>query len=327
MKKVLLSLVLILGCASTVLAQRHGGQGGGSGNGQVGGSIGLAGCRTDMIARNNSIIASFTGNNCQQALNQCEIDLQNRQRQGQNQQAYCQTVNNGNGGGQQPPQYPGDGGGQQPPQYPGDGGHNGGGNNGPRPGNPNNFCRADMISRNNSIIASFTGNNCQQASRQCQNDLQYRQSQGLNPYAICQTANNGGGNNGDGGYYPPPPPQPVNNDYGPAQTVSWQDFGSSKIDKVVIERVTLNVNNAYVNEILFRASNADIRIERVAITLSSGQVYYLPHQAGILKQNREVRLRLDQRYSLRVSRIEIEATSADLIGSRGRLQTLLGLAY
>lgn len=318
MKRVLLSLVLTLGCASTVLAQRYGGQGGGNGNGQVGGSIGLAGCRADMIARNNSIIASFNGNNCQQALNQCEIDLQNRQRQGQNQQAYCQTVNNGNGGGQQPPQYPGPG---------------GGGHNGPRPGNPNVSCRADMIARNNSIIASFTSNNCQQAMNQCQVDLQRRQSQGQNPYAICQVANsnggNNGGNNGGGGYYPPPPPPPppVNNDFGPAQTIRWQDFGSSKLDKVVIERITIRANNSYVNEILFRASGSDIRIERVAITLTSGQVYYLPHQAGILKDNREVRLRLDQRYSLRVSRIEIEASTADLFGSRGRLQTLLGLAY
>ncbi len=325
MKKVLLSLVLILGCASTVLAQRHGGnfggQGGGNGNGQhndqVGGSIGLAGCRADMIARNNSVIASFTGNNCQQAMNQCEIDLQNRQRQGQNQQAMCQTVNNSNNGN----------GGGQPAPYPGDGGHNGGGHNGPHPGNPNIFCRADMIARNGNIITSFTGNNCNQALRQCQNDLQRRQNQGQNPYAICQVANNNGGNNGGGGYYPPPPPPPVNNDYGPAQTIRWQDFGSSKIDKIVIERVTLNVNNSYVNEILFRATSSDIRIERVAITLSSGQVYYLPHQAGIIKNNREVRLRLDQRYSLRVSRIEIEATTADLFGSRGRLQTLLGLAY
>lgn len=294
MKKALLSLVLVLGCASTVLAQRQGG--GGNGHGQVGGSIGLAGCRADMIARNGNVIASFTGNNCQQALRQCEIDLQNRQQQGQNQQAICQTVNNG------------------------------GGNNGPRPGNPNISCRADMIARNGNIIASFTGNNCNQALRQCDNDLQRRQNQGLNPYATCQIANNNG-NNGGGGYYPPPPPPPVHNDYGPAQTVRWQDFGSSKLDKVVVERITIRANNSYVNEILFRASGSDIRIERVAITLTSGQVYYLPHQAGILKDNREVRLRLDQRYSLRVSRIEIEASTADLFGSRGRLQTLLGLAY
>ena len=230
MKKILLSLVLILGSASTVLAHRQGGNGNGQDNGQVVGGIGLAGCRADMIARNGTVITSITASNCQQALRQCEIDLQRRQ------------------------------------------------------------------------------------------------NQGLNPYAICQIANNNGDNDDDG-YYPPPPPPPVQNDFGPAQTVRWQDFGSSKLDKVVIERVTLRVNNSYVNEILFRASGSDIRIERVAITLTSGQVFYLPHQAGIIKDNREVRLRLDQRYSLRVSHIEIEASTADLFGSRGRLQTLLGLAY
>ena len=188
MKKVLLSLVLILGCASTVLAQGYSGNNGSYENGQVIGGIGLAGCRADMIGRNGNIITSFTGNNCQQALRQCEIDLQNRHQQGQNQQAMCQTVNNGNNGN----------GGGQPAPYPGDGGHNGGGHNGPHPGNPNISCRADMIARNGNIITSFTGNNCNQALRQCQNDLQRRQSQGQNPYAICQTANNNGGGGGGG---------------------------------------------------------------------------------------------------------------------------------
>ena len=183
-------------------------------------------------------------------------------------------------------------------------------------------CRADMIAKNNTVITSFTGNNCQQALRQCQVDLQRRQNQGLNPHAICQTANNNGG-----GQRPPPPPPPVQNDYGPAQTVRWQDFGSTKLDKVVIERITIRANNSYVNEILLRASGSDIRIERVAIILTSGQIYHLPHQAGIISDNREVRLRLDQRYSLRVSHIEIEASTAGLFGSRGRLQTILGLAY
>ena len=318
MKKILLSFALILGCASTVLAQHYGGNFGGNfgGNngsyddGQVVGGIGLAGCRADMISRNGNIITSFTANNCQQALRQCEIDLQNRHQQGLNHQAICQTINNDNGGGN-------NGGGGQPAPYPGDGDYND-----PYPGN----CRADMISRNGNIITSFTGNNCNQALRQCQNDLQRRQNQGLNPYAICQTANDNG-NNGGGGYYPPPPPPPVHNDYGPAQTVRWQDFGSSKLDKIVVERITIRANDSYVNEILFKASGSDIRIERVAITLTSGQVFYLTHPSGVLKDKREVRLRLDQRYSLRVSRIEIEASTAGLFGSRGRLQTLLGLAY
>ncbi len=303
MKKILLSFALILGCASTVLAQHYDDYN----NGQVIGGIGLAGCRADMISRNGNIITSFTANDCQQALRQCEYDLQNRHQQGLNHQAICQTINNGGGNN----------GGGQPAPYPGDGDYNN-----PNQGN----CRADMISRNGNIITSFTGNNCNQALRQCQNDLQRRQNQGQNLQASCQITNNNG-NNGGGGYYPPPPPPPVHNDYGPAQTIRWQDFGSSKLDKVVVERITIRANNSYVNEILFRASGSDIRIERVAITLTSGQVFYLPHQSGILKDKREVRLRLDQRYSLRVSRIEIEASTAELFGSRGRLQTLLGLAY
>ena len=181
-------------------------------------------------------------------------------------------------------------------------------------------CRADLLNRAGRIISSYTGNNCQQSLRQCENDLQRRQSRGQNPQAYCRAANNG--NNGGGNY----PPNQGNGEYGPARTLRWQDFGTSKIDKIIGERVTIRVNNVLVNEILLRATSSDIRIARVQITLTNGQSYYLPHQAGTLNENREVRLRLNSTYSVRVSRIEIEATTSGLLGSRGRLQVLLGLA-
>ncbi len=173
-------------------------------------------------------------------------------------------------------------------------------------------CRADLLNRAGRVISSFTGGNCRQALRQCEYELQRRQNQGQNPQAFCRAANDGGGN-GQG-------------EYGPARTVRWQDFGTTKIDKIIGERISIRLNNVLVNEILLRATSSDIRISRVAVTLTNGQSYYLPYQAGTLNENREVRLQLNSRYSVRVSRIEIEATTSGLLGSRGRLQVLLGLA-
>ncbi len=177
-------------------------------------------------------------------------------------------------------------------------------------------CRADMLNRAGRVIASYTGDNCRRALRQCENELQLRQNQGMNNQAYCQAANNdndGGYDNGQG-------------EYGRGRTVRWQDFGTNKINKIVGETVLIRVGNVLVNEILLRATSSDIRIQRVQITLANGQTYDLPYQAGTLNENREVRLRINSRYSVRVSRIEIEATTSGLLGSRGRLQVLLGLA-
>lgn len=196
-----------------------------------------------------------------------------------------------------------------PTQFPGNGGNNG-----------SMSCRADLLNKAGRIISSYTGNNCQQSLRQCENDLQRRQSRGQNPQAYCRATNNG--NNGGGNY----PPNQGSGEYGPARTQRWQDFGTTKIEKIFGETVTVRVNSLLVNEILLRATSSDIRIQRVEVTLSNGQIYNLPYQAGTLNENREVRLRLNSSYSVRVSRIEIEATSSGLLGSRGRLQVLLGLA-
>ena len=176
-------------------------------------------------------------------------------------------------------------------------------------------CRADLLNRADRVIASYTGNNCRQALRQCEYDLQLRQNQGQNNQAFCRASNNGN-NDGDIGQ----------GEYGRGRTVRWQDFGTSKINKIIGETVSIRTGNVLVNEILLRATSSDIRIQRVQITLTNGQTYDLPYQAGTLNENREVRLRINSRYSVRVSRIEIEATTSGLLGSRGRLQVLLGLA-
>jgi len=73
-------------------------------------------------------------------------------------------------------------------------------------------CRADMIARNGMIIQSFTGYGCRDAMMQCQNDLSWRQSRGMNPFARCQLA-----------MQPQPPPQPQPDRWVQVDVVTYRD--------------------------------------------------------------------------------------------------------
>lgn len=96
MKRLILGLLLCVG-SLTVTA---------TASAQYGGGIGLQGCQADMIARNGTVIQSFTANNCQRAVNQCQVELQRRQSQGMNPYAVCQSRGN-NGHNPNFPQNPG----------------------------------------------------------------------------------------------------------------------------------------------------------------------------------------------------------------------------
>jgi hypothetical protein len=124
--------------------------------------------------------------------------------------------------------------------------------------------------------------------------------------------------------YDPYYPDHSYSDYGPARTIRWKDMGESRVDKVVGETIRLHVGGRLVNEILLRSTEADTEITRAVAILSSGQRVHLA--TGLVRENRDVRLRLDSRYSLRVRAIEVDATSRNLIGSRARLRVWLGLA-
>ena len=92
MKQLILGLLLCIGSLAVTSTA----------NAQYGG-IGLQGCQADMIARNGTVIQSFTANNCQQAINQCQNELSRRQNQGLNPNAVCQS----RGGNGQNPNQPG----------------------------------------------------------------------------------------------------------------------------------------------------------------------------------------------------------------------------
>lgn len=125
-------------------------------------------------------------------------------------------------------------------------------------------------------------------------------------------------------YEPGYPSYPGYSDYGPAHTYRWLDMGSTKIDKFVTESIYINARNRLVNEVLLRATNADVQVIRAYARLSNGRTTNVT--TGLVREGRDVRVRLDYQYSVRVESIEIEATSPNVIGSRARLQVWLGLA-
>ena len=125
-------------------------------------------------------------------------------------------------------------------------------------------------------------------------------------------------------YEPGYPSYPGYSDYGPAYTYRWLDMGTSKVDKFMSETIRINAHDRLVNEVLLRSSNADVQIIRAYARLSNGRTTNIA--TGVVREGRDVRVRLDYQYSVRVDSIEIEATSPNVIGSRARLQIWLGLA-
>jgi hypothetical protein len=123
----------------------------------------------------------------------------------------------------------------------------------------------------------------------------------------------------------PPPPAPGYYDVGPQMTMRWQDNGTNRIPKLISETVIVRVGNILTNEVLVRATDNSVSIESAIAVLADGRIVPLNALQGTLRRDSEFRSLLDYNYSLRVNRIEIRATSG-LIGSRGTLQVLVGLA-
>lgn len=114
--------------------------------------------------------------------------------------------------------------------------------------------------------------------------------------------------------------------YGPARTVAWLDQGIHRAPKLIEKDVDLNLYGQYVNEIIFRALENEIKIERAVIRLMTGETIELNHARSIIRKNGEARIYVDGRYSLAVQSLHLVISSPDLTGSRGQLQVLVGVA-
>lgn len=114
--------------------------------------------------------------------------------------------------------------------------------------------------------------------------------------------------------------------YGPARTVSWIDQGVHRAPKLIEKNLDFNLYGQYVNEVIFRALENEISIERAYVRLVNGQVVELPQARTMIRKNNEARIYVDGRYSLAIQSLHLVMSSPDLIGSRGQLQVLVGIA-
>lgn len=114
--------------------------------------------------------------------------------------------------------------------------------------------------------------------------------------------------------------------FGPRRTVRWLDYGTNRVPKILSESAIIYVEGRLVNEIILRAIDNRVNVQSVIVTLIDGQRFELRNVTGILRQNRTFRSEINRYNSLRIEQIEIQATSPNLIGSRGELQITLGLA-
>lgn len=121
-------------------------------------------------------------------------------------------------------------------------------------------------------------------------------------------------------------PPPYEYIYGPGRTLRWYDAGANRVPKILSEGMTIEIGGRLVNEVLIRALDNRVNVQSAVATLVDGSRFDLISLTGTIRQNQQRRVRLDRRYSLRVQRLEIQATSPNLIGSRGSVQVLLGLA-
>lgn len=139
---------------------------------------------------------------------------------------------------------------------------------------------------------------------------------------------------GGGGYpYPPynPPHQPPHGQPGygygitaPGITNSWIRGREEKVSKVG-DVISIYLRGSYVNEVALVAAKEDLHINSVLVYLVDGQVMSLQQfNSRRLRENQVLRDRLDRRHSLRVDRIEVNATSG-LIGSRGIIRVDVGI--
>lgn len=108
-------------------------------------------------------------------------------------------------------------------------------------------------------------------------------------------------------------------------TYRWADMGTYKLPKAVAQEIVIDVRGDYVNEITLRATGR-VEITSAYAQLSDGRTINLNNLTGTVREGRDVRGSLDYRQAVRVERLYITGTSPDLIGSRGTLQVLLGLA-
>ncbi|WP_041577096.1 hypothetical protein [Bdellovibrio bacteriovorus] len=124
----------------------------------------------------------------------------------------------------------------------------------------------------------------------------------------------------------PSRPNQSSQDYVVGQTQRWINAGTFIPPKAVVERIVISVNSREaVKEIRLATERSGVRILRASGVTASGYSIQLGQLVGSVGANANRSFALDPRYAIRLQRIELEVTSTGLVGSRGRLEVLLGV--
>jgi len=118
---------------------------------------------------------------------------------------------------------------------------------------------------------------------------------------------------------PTPRPRPV-----PTQPF-FQSFGSKKVDKFIVDTDSFYVNEYDVEAIRISAKGSNLEIESVRVFLDNGRVLDMGEFRGYLREGSQITHYFrTRRAGVNIDKVVINATSTNLIGSRGEVQLELG---
>ena len=116
-------------------------------------------------------------------------------------------------------------------------------------------------------------------------------------------------------------------DFGPKYTARWENMGTNRVQKFINEEIVIRTYGQMVNEIVLGAVENSVQINSATAYLTNGEVIELRQATGYIHENRRFRVQLDYSYSRSVQKIVLNATSPNLVGSRGQVSILVGYAY
>lgn len=117
---------------------------------------------------------------------------------------------------------------------------------------------------------------------------------------------------------PAPRPRPIPS--GPF----FVSAGSKKVDKFIVDTDRFYVHANNIEAIKISAKRANLEIESVKVHFDNGRVLTIRDFAGYLRKGSSLTHNFRTRHGANIDQVEVNATSTNLIGSRGEIVLELG---
>lgn len=125
---------------------------------------------------------------------------------------------------------------------------------------------------------------------------------------------------------PRQPQRPQHGDYVQGQTMVWENAGVFTAPKGVAQPIELNfATHRGVVEVRLATRGASVRITRAYAITASGEHLELESLRGSIGKRGQRLVRLNPQFAVRLSKLVLEITSPNLIGSRGQLEVVAGM--